>query len=99
MMTAEEFYNKHYQYPQSQVDQVTRESAIHFADAYKQHILASDGDLANVRILLPDILNGIKTATPELLPKEWIQNEDINGNYMGGFLTGVRWVESKGNKS
>ena len=46
-----------------------------------------------VRLLLPDILNGIKTATPELLPKEWIQNEHENGNYMGGFLTGVRWLE------
>lgn len=46
-----------------------------------------------VSISLPEILRALDTTECELLPSEWIKNEPNNVNYMGGFLTGVRWRE------
>ena len=47
----------------------------------------------NPTLDLNDILAGIKTFKTVRLPKEWIKNEDINVNYMGGFITGVAFLQ------
>ena len=81
MMTPEEFFNKHYQYPQSGGDRVTRESAIHFADAYRQHIIASDGVLANVG----EIPNGVlaKNKCEEIMQE--LDNLVVNKDHLPVF--------------
>lgn len=41
-----------------------------------------------------DILNGLHNNYHKQIPINWIKDEHLNPNYMGGFLNGVRWVES-----
>jgi len=41
------------------------------------------------------ILKLIKEVKPEPLPNRWQEDEDMNPNYMGGFLTAIRWVMSR----
>ena len=40
-----------------------------------------------------EILKGMKDCKQHQLPKDWLNNEDTNSNYMAGFLNAVKWME------
>lgn len=64
--------------------------------------ISARSEIFSQSLLLPlgndEILKGIQTSLMQQLPKEWLKNEHLNSNYMGGFLNAVRWMESNARK-
>ena len=59
-----------------------------------QKLVKESDSLPCVKLSLPTVLEGIQFGKQYPLPDNW-KNEDENSNYMGGFLSGVRWREFK----